>query len=112
MKITKVLITGIAGSGGSYLAEYIANNHPEVEIHGLAYSRSTRLNLEILGKKIDRHEADLMDFGSVFSVLDKVRPGAIFHLAAFANVRASFLTPNTFFLSASPCIPIPQFSKL
>ena len=36
MKITKVLITGVAGSGGSYLAEYIANNHPEVEIHGLA----------------------------------------------------------------------------
>ena len=96
MKITKVLITGIAGSGGSHLAEYIANNHPEVEIHGLAYSRSTRLNLKILGNKIVRHESDLMDFGSVFSVLDKVRPDAIFHLAAFANVRASFLTPNTF----------------
>ena len=96
MKITKVLITGIAGSGGSYLAEYIANNHQEVEINGLAYSRSTRINLETLGKKIDRHEADLMDFGSVFSVLDKVRPDAIFHLAAFANVRASFHTPNTF----------------
>ena len=31
MKITKVLITGIAGSGGSHLAEYIANNHPEVK---------------------------------------------------------------------------------
>ena len=96
MKITKVLITGIAGSGGSYLAEYIANNHPEVEINGLAYSRSTRINLKTLGKKIVRYEADLMDFGSVFSVLDKVRPDAIFHLAAFANVRASFHTPNTF----------------
>ena len=79
MKITKVLITGIAGSGGSYLAEYIANNHPEVEIHGLAYSRSTRLNLKTLGNKITRHEADLMDFGSVFSILDKLRPDAIFH---------------------------------
>mgnify|MGYP003960431537 CR=1 FL=1 len=56
MKITKVLITGIAGSGGSYLAEYIANNHPEVEINGLAYSRSTRINLKTLGKKIVRYE--------------------------------------------------------
>jgi nucleoside-diphosphate-sugar epimerase len=37
-----------------------------------------------------------MDFGSVLSILDKVRPDAIFHLAAFANVRASFQTPNTF----------------
>ena len=96
MQISKVLITGIAGSGGSYLAEYIAKNHPEIEIHGLAYSRSTRLNLEPLGKKITRHEADLMDFGSVFSVLDKLKPDAIFHLAAFANVLASFYTPNTF----------------
>jgi GDP-D-mannose dehydratase len=35
-----------------------------------------------------------MDFGSVFSVLNKVRPDAVFHLAAHANVRASFITPN------------------
>jgi len=96
MTISKVLITGVAGSGGSFLADYISQNHPEVEIHGLAYSRSTRLNLETLGDKVTRHEADLMDFGSVFSALQKVRPDAIFHLAAFANVRASFNTPNTF----------------
>ncbi len=52
--------------------------------------------MKTLEKKVTRHEADLMDFGSVFSVLEKVRPDAIFHLAAFANVRASFLTPHTF----------------
>ena len=96
MEISKVLITGVAGSGGSYLAEYIAEHHSKVEIHGLAYSRSTRLNLEAIGDKVVRHEADLMDFGSVFAVLNKVRPDAIFHLAAFANVRASFITPTTF----------------
>ena len=96
MKISKVLITGVAGSGGSYLAEYISKNHPDVEIHGLSYSRSTRINLEDLGGKIVHHEADLMDFSSVFSTLNKVRPDAIFHLAAYANVRASFHTPNTF----------------
>lgn len=96
MKISKVLITGIAGSGGSYLAEYICKNHSEVEIHGLAYSRSTRKNLENILNKVIPHEADLMDFGSVFSVLEEVRPDVIFHLAAFANVRASFDTPNSF----------------
>ena len=96
MKISKVLITGIAGSGGSYLAEYICQNHPEVEVHGLAYSRSTRRNLLEIESKINYHEADLMDFGSVFAVLEKVKPDAIFHLAAFANVKASFITPNTF----------------
>jgi GDP-4-dehydro-6-deoxy-D-mannose reductase len=96
MKISKVLITGIGGSGGSYLAEYICQHHPEVEVHGLAYSRSTRRNLLEIESKIFNHEADLMDFGSVFAVLEKVRPDAIFHLAAFANVKASFITPNTF----------------
>ncbi|KMP12503.1 hypothetical protein UZ36_00030 [Candidatus Nitromaritima sp. SCGC AAA799-C22] len=96
MKISTALITGIAGSGGSYLAEYIAENHPEVAIHGLAYSRSTRKNLEGVHKKVIPHEADLMDFGSVFAVLEQVRPDVIFHLAAFANVRASFITPNSF----------------
>ena len=96
MKFSKVLITGIAGSGGSYLAEYICQHHPDVEVHGLAYSRSTRRNLLEVESKITNHEADLMDFGSVFAVLEKVRPDAIFHLAAFANVKASFITPNTF----------------
>jgi GDP-4-dehydro-6-deoxy-D-mannose reductase len=96
MKISKVLITGIAGSGGSYLAEYICQHHPDVEVHGLAYSRSTRRNLLEVASKVTNHEADLMDFGSVFAVLEKVRPDAIFHLAAFANVKASFITPNTF----------------
>ena len=96
MEISKVLITGIAGSGGSYLAEYICKHHPNVEVHGLAYSRSTRRNLLEVESKVTNHEADLMDFGSVFAVLEKVRPDAIFHLAAFANVKASFITPNTF----------------
>ncbi|SVC12250.1 uncharacterized protein METZ01_LOCUS265104, partial [marine metagenome] len=96
MNFSKILITGIAGSGGSYLAEYIYNNHPKVVIHGLAHSRSSRKNLENIHTKVNIHEADLMDFSSVFSVLEKVRPDVIFHLAAFANVRSSFVTPNLF----------------
>ena len=96
MNFSKILITGIAGSGGSYLAEYIYNNHPKVVIHGLAHSRSSRKNLENIHTKVNIHEADLMDFGSIFSVLEKVRPDVIFHLAAFANVRSSFVTPNLF----------------
>lgn len=95
--ITRVLITGIAGSGGSYLAEYIVNNHPDVEVHGIArwHSTTTRDNLSAIHNKVRVHEADLMDFGSVFTVMNEVQPDAIFHLAAHANVRASFITPNT-----------------
>jgi len=96
IEISKVLITGVAGSGGSYLAEYICQNHPEVEVHGLAHYRSSRQNLETIHNKAIRHECDLMDFGSVFRVLGETCPDAIFHLAGLANVRASFITPSTF----------------
>lgn len=93
--IKKVLITGIGGSGGSYLAEFIVKNKPGVSVHGISrWHSSTVDNLASLRRKVTIHEADLMDMGSVISVLQKVKPDAIFHLAAHANVRASFITPN------------------
>lgn len=94
--ITRVFITGIVGAGGSYLAEFIVNNHPEVEVHGISRWHSTTTdNLSAIRDKVTVHEADLMDFGSILAILQKVQPDAIFHLAAHANVRASFITPNT-----------------
>ncbi|MFH1724410.1 MAG: GDP-mannose 4,6-dehydratase, partial [Elusimicrobiota bacterium] len=94
-KIGKVLITGITGSGGSYLAEYIVRNQPRVKVHGIArwHSTSTDDNLEEIRDKIVVHECDLNDFSSVLTTLKAVRPDAIFHLASHANVRASFTTP-------------------
>lgn len=93
--ITRVLITGIGGSGSSYLAEYVVNNHPEVEVHGISRWHSTTTdNLSPVRGKVTVHEADLLDFGSVLVVLESVRPDVIFHMAAHANVRASFITPN------------------
>lgn len=95
--IHRVLITGISGSGGSYLAEYLVNHHPEVEVHGLArwHSTTSTDNLALVRDRVTVHECDLLDFSSVFEVLRSVKPDAIFHLAAYANVRASFITPAT-----------------
>lgn len=94
-KINRVLITGISGSGGSYLAEYIIQNHPQVKLHGISRWHSTSIdNLEKIRSKITVHEADLMDMGSIIAVLQKVKPDVIFHLAAYANVRTSFITPT------------------
>ena len=96
IKINRVLITGIAGSGGSYLAEYILEHHREVEVHGMARWRSTgQNNLVAISDRVSVHESDLMDFGSVLSVLQEVKPDVIFHLAAHANVRVSFITPSS-----------------
>lgn len=91
-RIRRALITGIAGSGGSYLAEHIVRAHPDVELHGLARWRSAARHRDVPAKAVV-HEADLTDFGSTFAALRAARPDAIFHLAAHANVRASFQTP-------------------
>lgn len=94
--IRKVLITGIAGSGGSYLAEHIVQNHPEVEVHGIARWRSpgNAGNLQGIISKVRLHECDLNDLSSVLSALETAQPDIIFHLASHANVRASFIYPQ------------------
>ncbi len=94
----KVLITGAAGSGGSYLAEYIVAHYPDVEVHGIARwsSTATKDNLKAIQNKIKIHDCDLNDFNTVFSVMKNVRPDAIFHLASYANVRNSFDNPQAF----------------
>lgn len=94
-KFKKILITGIAGSGGSYLAEYINKHHHEVKIHGISrwHVTSSNKNLAQIKNKIKLHECDLVDYSSINKILKTVKPDAIFHLASHANVRASFDTP-------------------
>ncbi|MFA5140192.1 MAG: GDP-mannose 4,6-dehydratase [Elusimicrobiota bacterium] len=90
-----ILITGVTGSGGSYLAEHAVREHPDAEVHGISRWHSTagRRNLEAVAGKVHVHECDLRDLSSVVDVLERVRPDAIFHLASHANVLASFQTP-------------------
>ena len=95
MKLERVLITGVTGSGGSYMAEHALGAHPGVAVHGIArwHSTSAAGNLAAVAGRVTVHECDLNDFSSVLGVLKAVRPDAIFHLASHANVRASFTTP-------------------
>lgn len=94
-KFKKILITGISGAGGSFLAEYIVNNSPEVEVHGISRWHSTSVNnLKKINNKITMHEADLTDMASVIEALQQIEPDGIFNLAAYANVLTSFKTPT------------------
>lgn len=92
----RALITGVSGSGGSYLADYIVTHHPNVQLHGISRWHSTPLtpnNLRQSSCRIHLHECDLQDLGSIIAVLKETEPDVIFHLASHANVRASFTTP-------------------
>lgn len=94
--IRKVLITGIGGSGGSYLAEYIVSRHPSVEVHGTVrwHTANAGENLAAIRDRVRLHDCDLNDMGCVLNTLKQAQPDTIFHLASHANVRASFDYPS------------------
>jgi GDP-mannose 4,6-dehydratase len=87
------LITGITGFVGSHLAEYILENHTEVEVAGFVRWRSPKVNIDGILNKITLYYGNLQDFPSVRNMLASYKPDVIFHLAAQSYVDFSFLAP-------------------
>jgi len=92
-KFKKCLITGISGSGGSYLAEHIYKKKLGIKIYGIHRSKGYISKLKKNCKKIDFFKIDLKNFNSLKKCLNKVKPDLIFHLASNADVRGSFDNP-------------------
>lgn len=88
-----ILITGINGGAGSYLAEYIVKNHPECSVMGTARTQSLNRHINYLKNKVKLSTTDLCDLASTFRMLNLYRPDTIFHFASLANVRDSFNNP-------------------
>lgn len=91
----RVAIPGGLGSGGSFLAEYILNNHPDYEVWIPArwHSTSSFKNIESIKDKVVLREVDLNDLSSIIRFLQECMPDKIFNMAATANVAVSFKTP-------------------
>lgn len=89
----RVLITGITGMVGSHLADYILANHPDVEVHGLVRWRSPLDNIRGIRNNISLHYAELRDLNSLVTLIRKIKPDRIFHLAAQSYVTTSFDAP-------------------
>jgi len=89
----KVLITGISGFAGSHLAEQLLDLR--CEVHGTIRRHAVPMheNIEHLRGKIILHEADITSAERIFSLLEKIQPNAIFHLAAESFVPTSFREP-------------------
>ena len=86
------LVTGITGQDGSYLAELLlAQGHA---VHGLVRRASSDNTLRIghLGM-VTLHQGDLADASSLETVVRRVKPDAIYNLAAQSHVSASFEMP-------------------
>lgn len=97
----KVLITGGTGSGGSFLAEYILENHSEWEVWctNRWHSTGNLKNIEAIKNRIIVKECDLTDLSCVIRLLQECMPSKIFHLAATANVRICFDNPLSVYLN-------------
>ena len=94
-KIKKtVLITGITGQDGSYLAEFLIKKN--YEVHGIV----RRVALEDEGhrlwriknilKKINIHSASLESYASLAKIIQRIKPDEVYHLAAQSYVSYSF----------------------
>lgn len=84
----RVLITGITGSCGSYLSEFLGDD-PEIEIFG-TYRKEIHNP-----HKGERFICDLRDFVTTEKILRQVSPHLIFNLACMANVGMSWDWPGS-----------------
>tara|TARA_B100001540_G_scaffold314902_1_gene340833 strand:+ start:161 stop:1123 length:963 start_codon:yes stop_codon:yes gene_type:complete len=94
-KFKKCLITGITGSGGSYLAEHILSKDKNIKIFGIYRSHGYK-HLFNKNKRVHLFKGDLRNQIRTQKIIKKIQPDLIFHLASSANVRKSFDTPYTF----------------
>lgn len=92
----RILITGISGFVGSYLAKKLLDLGAEV--YGIIRRRadwSNPNNLVERGiyKDVSLIEGDLVDISSIARALDISQPEVVFHLGAQSFVPQSFLNP-------------------
>lgn len=87
----RVLITGIGGFVGRHLAAHLAQVYPDAKMHGVVFSRA---HTSLPGDP-GLHALDLRDEQAVLTLLSRLRPDVIYHLAAWAEVGASFERPWT-----------------
>ena len=91
----RCLITGITGSGGSFLTEHILKQNKKIKIFGFYRSNGYKKLLEDKYKKrIHLFKLDLNKFKSVKKIISRIKPDLIYNFASNADVRQSFEIPR------------------
>lgn len=94
----KALITGITGMVGSHLADFLLEE-TDWEIYGVCRWRSPLDNVNHLLERVNQKDrvffdyADLNDQISLITVINKIKPDFVFHLAAQSYPLTSFTAP-------------------
>lgn len=86
----RVLITGVSGFVGSYLATALTSI-ANVELYGIV-RHPARLAPDI-ASRLTLFQGDLVDTGFVFNLLEQVKPAMIYHLAGQASEPQSWADP-------------------
>ncbi len=89
----RVLITGITGQDGSYLADFLLEKG--YAVFGTVRRNSTENfeRIEHIKDRIELCEMDLLDQMSIFSVVRQVKPHELYNLAAQSFVPTSWEQP-------------------
>ena len=85
----KILITGATGFVGRHLAESLAST-TECEIYGTSLTDSGPQK----GSGIQLEKIDLTSFDAVLSLIEKIKPDQIYHLASLTSPSESFSNPT------------------
>ena len=88
------LIIGANGQDASYMAEMLLEKkytvHGTIRRNSVPESQTTRIQHLCDSNSIDLHYLDLIDPMSVETIIKKIQPDEIYHLAAQSHVQVSF----------------------
>ncbi|MEX0596520.1 MAG: CDP-glucose 4,6-dehydratase [Candidatus Paceibacterota bacterium] len=97
-KNKKILITGDTGFKGSWLSMWLYNLGADVYGYALPpENENDHFNLLELDSKINHTDGDILDVNRLNKIFSDVQPEIVFHLAAQALVRSSYLEPKKTF---------------
>ena len=95
-KKNKILIFGVTGQDGSFMAKYLLKKN--YHVHGLVRKSATG-NLKNVDNLINKknftlHHGDLLDLISIEKIIKKVKPDEIYNFADQDHVKWSFDIPS------------------
>jgi GDP-4-dehydro-6-deoxy-D-mannose reductase len=88
-----ILVTGITGFAGGYLAEELSRR-PDLHVVGLARRAQWSPELRHLERRIELVKCDLCSVESTESLLQRIKPAQLYHLAGYAHSGRSSREPD------------------